>query len=94
VSVSLCIFRPQYQLENRWTDFDGTLIEPVVVTPLLVTCTTAGVSLLQMVVNNAAVAGTFEEALTLKADSHIACRAHAVPLPCRADTGLECVFPV
>ena len=30
----------------------------------------------------------------LKADSHIACRAHAVPLPCRAATGLECVFPI
>jgi hypothetical protein len=29
----------------------------------------------------------------LKADSHIACRAHAVPLPCRAAKGLECVFP-
>jgi hypothetical protein len=32
--------------------------------------------------------------LTLKADSHIACRAHAVPLPCRAAKGLECVFPL
>jgi hypothetical protein len=31
---------------------------------------------------------------TLKADSHIACRAHAVPLPCRAAKGLECVFPI
>jgi hypothetical protein len=31
---------------------------------------------------------------SLKADSHIACRAHAVPLPCRAATGLECVFPI
>ena len=29
-----------------------------------------------------------------KADSHIACRAHAVPLPCRAAKGLECVFPI
>jgi hypothetical protein len=28
---------------------------------------------------------------TVKADSHIACRAHAVPLPCRAAKGLECV---
>ena len=27
----------------------------------------------------------------LKADSHIACRAHAVPLPCRAAKGLECL---
>jgi hypothetical protein len=27
----------------------------------------------------------------IKADSHIACRAHAVPLPCRAAKGLECV---
>jgi hypothetical protein len=30
----------------------------------------------------------------LKADSHIACRAHAVPLPCREAKGLECVFPI
>ena len=30
----------------------------------------------------------------LKADSHIACRAHAVPLPCRAAEGLECIFPI
>jgi hypothetical protein len=30
----------------------------------------------------------------LKADSHIACHAHAVPLPCRAAKGLECVFPI
>ena len=30
----------------------------------------------------------------LKANSHIACRAHAVPLPCRAAKGLECVFPI
>ena len=29
-----------------------------------------------------------------KADSHIACRAHAVPLPCRAAKSLECVFPI
>jgi len=29
-----------------------------------------------------------------EADSHIACRAHAIPLPCRAAKGLECVFPV
>jgi hypothetical protein len=28
-----------------------------------------------------------------KADSHISCRARAVPLPCRAAKGLECVFP-
>ena len=32
--------------------------------------------------------------ITLKADSHIACRAHAVPLSCRAAKGLECVFPI
>ena len=31
---------------------------------------------------------------TLKADSYIACRAHAVPLPCRAAKDLECVFPI
>jgi hypothetical protein len=30
----------------------------------------------------------------LKADSHIACRAHAVPLPCRAAKGLEYVFSI
>ena len=29
-----------------------------------------------------------------KDDSHIACRAHAVPLPCRAAKALECVFPI
>ena len=32
--------------------------------------------------------------LNLKADSHIACGAHAVPLPCRAAKCLECVFPI
>jgi hypothetical protein len=31
---------------------------------------------------------------TLKADSHIACCANAVPLPCCAAKGLECVFPI
>ena len=30
----------------------------------------------------------------LKADSHIACRSHAVPLACRAAKGLECAFPI
>jgi hypothetical protein len=30
----------------------------------------------------------------VKADSHIAWRAHAVPLPCRAAKGLERVFPI
>jgi hypothetical protein len=30
----------------------------------------------------------------LKTDSHIAYSAHAVPLPCRAAKGLECVFPI
>jgi hypothetical protein len=30
----------------------------------------------------------------IKADSLIACRAHAVPLPCRATEGLECLFPI
>jgi hypothetical protein len=30
----------------------------------------------------------------IKADSHIACRAHAVPLPCRAAKGLECFSPI
>jgi hypothetical protein len=32
--------------------------------------------------------------VSIKADSHIACRAHAVPLPCRATKYLECVFPI
>ena len=31
---------------------------------------------------------------SLKVDSHIACRAHAIPLPCRAAKSLECVFPI
>ena len=31
---------------------------------------------------------------SLKADSHVACRAHAVPLPCRVAKGLERVFPI
>jgi len=30
----------------------------------------------------------------IKADSHIACRAHAVPMPCHAVKDLECVFPI
>ena len=30
----------------------------------------------------------------LKVDSHIARRAHAVPLSCHATKGLECVFPI
>ena len=30
----------------------------------------------------------------IKADSHIACHAHAVPLPSRAAKVLECVFPI
>ena len=29
-----------------------------------------------------------------KADSHIACRIHALPLPCRASNGLNCVFSI
>ena len=37
---------------------------------------------------------TSTELITLKADSHIACRAHAVSLPCRAAKGLKCVFPI
>jgi hypothetical protein len=36
----------------------------------------------------------FLEPCCIKADSHIACRAHATPLPCRAANGLECVFSV
>jgi len=30
----------------------------------------------------------------VKANSHITCRAHTVPLPCRVDKGLDCVFPI
>ena len=30
--------------------------------------------------------------VTVKDDSHIACCAHAVLLPCRAAKGLECLF--
>ena len=30
---------------------------------------------------------------SVKADSHITCCAHAVPLPCRAVKCLECAFP-
>ena len=47
----------------------------------------------------------FQWKRSLKADSHIACRAHAVPMPCpclahavplpyRDAKGLECVFPI
>jgi hypothetical protein len=36
----------------------------------------------------------FTKLSLLKADSHIACRAHAVSLPCRAAKDLECVFPI
>jgi hypothetical protein len=32
--------------------------------------------------------------ITLNVDSHTTCRAHVVPLPCRAFNGLECVFPI
>ena len=34
------------------------------------------------------------DSVHFKADSHVACRAHAVPLPCRAAKGLKCVFPI
>jgi hypothetical protein len=34
----------------------------------------------------------YSSSTSLKADLHIAYRAHAVPLPCRAAKGLECVF--
>ena len=42
---------------------------------------------MNIIVNN-------EKKKTVKADSHIARRAHAFPLPCRAAKGLECVFPI
>ena len=45
-------------------------------------------------IQNARVTPREFQTLPLKADSHIACRAHAVPLPCRAAKGLECVFPI
>ena len=32
--------------------------------------------------------------VTIKTDSHIACRAHTFSLQCRAAKGLECVFPI
>jgi len=35
-----------------------------------------------------------QRAGSLKLDSHIACRAHAFPLPCRTAKGLECVFSI
>ena len=38
--------------------------------------------------------GTHRTDHQLQANSHIASRAHAVPLPCRAAEGLECVFPI
>jgi len=31
---------------------------------------------------------------SISVDSYIACRVHAVPLPCRAVKALECVFPI
>ena len=30
----------------------------------------------------------------IKANSHVACHAHAIPLPCHAANSLECVFPI
>ena len=32
--------------------------------------------------------------LSIKADSHITCCANAIPPPCRAAKGLECVYPI
>jgi len=29
-----------------------------------------------------------------KTDSHMACHSHAVPMPCRAAEGLECIFHI
>ena len=37
---------------------------------------------------------SISEAEWLKADSHMACRARFVPMPCPAPKGFECVFPV
>jgi len=36
----------------------------------------------------------FEKMASIKVDSHIASRPHAIPLPCRAAKGLECAFPI
>ena len=36
----------------------------------------------------------YQISIVMKADLHIACRAHAVPLPCRAAKCLECGFPI
>ena len=40
--------------------------------------------------------GAIMPLVQIKADSHIACRAHAAPMlfPCHAAKGLECVFPI
>ena len=38
--------------------------------------------------------GLYRASVSVQADSHIACRAHVVPLPCRAAKGLGCVFPI
>ena len=43
---------------------------------------------------NFVIQGNWQSAGTLKADSHIACRAHAVYLPCLAAKCLECVCPI
>jgi len=53
------------------------------ITKLAVICNCEIISVINICIHN----------LCLKADSHIACRAHAVPLPCRAAKVLECVFP-
>ena len=36
----------------------------------------------------------FWNSAAFTADSHIACRAHAVPLPRSASNGIQCVFPI
>jgi len=36
----------------------------------------------------------YEQSGSFKVDSHIACRAHAFPLPCHAAKGLKCVSPI
>jgi hypothetical protein len=38
--------------------------------------------------------GAYTNHYTVKANSHIRCRSHAVPLPCRAAKGLDCFFPI
>ena len=46
------------------------------------------------VIRSLYVTTTKAQGMYFKAYSHMTYRAHAVPLPCRAAKGLECVFPI